>query len=140
MESRCNHHGQRMLLIIFATEILPIKILQPTGHNRFIGLVERMFEIKQTDHQTRADSGPTDIASVTRIDFFFDLRPIDFIRQDNEWMFVIKNFREFSAEQFAWRVGVFGFHNLPENESIRDMFWQIAPQISTRNTPMIFGE
>jgi hypothetical protein len=102
----------------------------PPNDVRFIALVERGLEIQQADHVPRADAGPTDITSVTRI----EPRQIDYARQDLERMFVIKNFSEFPAEQFPLRMRIIRFYILSENEAIRELCWQIIPKLIAEKT------
>ena len=53
---------QLMLEILAAAEPLPIRVLDPALHHRFIGQVEGVLEIGQPDHQPRRLRGPSERA------------------------------------------------------------------------------
>jgi hypothetical protein len=67
---------------IFCRRKMPVRILQPTGENRFIALVERMLIIKQADHDPCSDAEATNFTYITRIDIFLESRLVDYIYQD----------------------------------------------------------
>jgi len=66
-----------MLQILKPAEVLPVRILYPTCHNRFIRFVERMLEKMQTDHQASRLSGPSHILTVTVSQLPIETVPID---------------------------------------------------------------
>ena len=114
-----------MLHVLTAAEELPIRILHPTRHDRFIAFVESVLEVHHADHQPRVHPRPTELVGVALVDGRVELLPIDLFGQDVERVLGIQQFAQMGAKQLALRSGSFRFHCLPAFSTKRSKTWQI---------------
>ena len=63
--------------VLAAAEELPVGVLHPAGHQRFVALVEGVLQVDEADHQTRLHAGPANVCGIAGIDGQVELGPID---------------------------------------------------------------
>ena len=66
--------------VFFPTEVLPVGILYPALHHRFIRFIEGVLQVVQPDHQPDRDAG-TALLRIQATELFFHRPPADLPRQ-----------------------------------------------------------
>ena len=66
-----------MLEDFLATEILPVRIFQPSGDDDFIAEVVKMFEVMESNQQANGQPGSSNLFSVKGAQLVFKDLPID---------------------------------------------------------------
>jgi hypothetical protein len=89
-----------MLEVLAAAEPLPIRVLDPTLHHRFIGEVEGVLEIRQADHQARGFGGPAE-RTIEAAELLIETIPVDQTGQAKELVTMIEELIETAAVEIA---------------------------------------
>ena len=89
-----------VLHVRVATKRLPVRVLNPTRDDRFIGLVERVFEIVQADHQTRRFARGAVVIAIAFGEHQIALIPIDVLGNLHQRVLGIEQLIKVSLEEF----------------------------------------
>jgi len=63
----------------FTAKVLPVRILKPSQNEFFVGEIEGVFEIFETDHQSGGQAGSTVVFAVERCVCFIEALPLDVV-------------------------------------------------------------
>jgi hypothetical protein len=108
--SELGSQGEALLEVLTAAEPLPIGILDPALHHRFIGQIESVLEIGQPHHQPRGFGRPAERA-VEAAEFLIEAIPVEQTGQAKELVAMIQDLIETAAVEIAGaRQRWFGSH------------------------------
>ena len=103
-----------------AAEELPVRVLHPAGHHRFVTLIEGVLQVDEADHQPGVHAWPAELFGVTSVDGRVELRPVDPLGQHVQRMLGIQQFAQLAPNNSHCGVAAFGFIFLPAFEDLRD--------------------
>ena len=78
------------LKINFAAKVLPVRILDPSCGEFFIGEVECIFEIFESDHESCGQGGCAVVVAVERSVGFVESLPLDCVGELAEWVIEVE--------------------------------------------------
>jgi hypothetical protein len=113
-------HRHPMLEHLHPAEVLPVGVLDPTGHHALIAEVVRVLQVVKRNHQSSADRWPTGVRAVTRSEGIVERCPVYCGRQLDQTVGWINDPFQFYSEQIPLSVfyrSSLGFHGryLQEN-------------------------
>jgi len=96
------------LKIHFTAEVLPIGILEPSHHELFVGEIECVFEIFESDHESSGQTGRTVVFAIEAFVCFIEAFPLDCVGELDELMIQIDLVIESCLKELDWRAVVGG--------------------------------
>ena len=76
--------------INFSAKVLPVRVLYPSCGEFFIGEVECIFEMFESDHESCGQSGCAVVVAVVWCVGFVESLPLDGVGELAEWVFEVE--------------------------------------------------
>ena len=105
-------NGQLGLQSDFAAEVLPVGVLQPSGHHRFIAGVVGMLQVQQAGDEARRQGRTPAPGCEVRRKAALDLLPVHQDGQSHQGVAHVDLLIQAGAQQFTWfgLSGLWGHH------------------------------
>ena len=78
------------LKINFAAKVLPVRVLDPSCGEFFVGEVECIFEIFESDHESSGQGGSAVVVAVEWCVGFVESLPLDGVGELAEWVLEVE--------------------------------------------------